>query len=717
VSLAQGSRPPDVDSGAPRDIEVRYYAELLWRRRILLVAAAVAGLALGVLAGELQVPRYQARTLLQVMPPNPTSLNVTDALVSTGNPVRDRQFFNTQLNVLHSREIAGRVVDKLKLKDQATFAGAADRDAVVGMFLTTVAVEPIPETYVVEVKISHNDPKDAALWANTLADVYMDYSIEGQIEAAKRAYKWVNERLSETQAGMQQAQDKLMKSYQGQDLFVPEGSVSAITTSITKLTEDHIQAQARRIELEAQLGEFQEARRRGRGTDAIPQVAGDQGVSEINGRIQALNVDLARLREKYKEGHPEVQKVQVQMQQLRKDKDARVAQIEEGLRAEYRQLQRKEAELKAAIDDHKGRAADQSVKMTELDSLKKQADSAAGLYSVLLQKLNETNIAASIQNNNVRLLDRAVVPTRPVWPRKRQIALVGLLGGLLLGAGFVLLRDALDNTLKDADDVERHLHLELLASIPRYGKDDSTLATEAYQNLRTALLFSRRGDDGQVVLVTGTAPGEGKTTTLLNVAKLLAVSGESVVVVDCDLRRANLHLRLNVPREPGFTDFFVKAMDISRLVRPTRIQNLSVVTAGPLPPNPPALLARPELGAALVELKRQYRWVLVDSPPVAAVTDALLLAQRADATLLVVQQNKVDRAMVKRALVALRKVTPSVIGAVLNAVDVKTKGYYGYAYYGSRRDPRDRRPARAYPPSRTPQGAISEPEVTDASLV
>jgi capsular exopolysaccharide synthesis family protein len=158
-------------------------------------------------------------------------------------------------------------------------------------------------------------------------------------------------------------------------------------------------------------------------------------------------------------------------------------------------------------------------------------------------------------------------------------------------------------------------------------------------------------------------------------------------------------------------------MDISRLVRPTRIQNLSVVTAGPLPPNPPALLARPELGAALVELKRQYRWVLVDSPPVAAVTDALLLAQRADATLLVVQQNKVDRAMVKRALVALRKVTPSVIGAVLNAVDVKTKGYYGYAYYGSRRDPRDKRPARAHPPSRTPQGAITEPEVTDASLV
>jgi capsular exopolysaccharide synthesis family protein len=708
-------RPGDVDpGGAPRDFEVRYYAELLWRRRILLAAAAIGGLGLGVLAGELQVPRYQARTLLQVMPPNPTSLTVTDALVQTGNPMRDRQFFNTQLNVLHSRAIAERVVDRLKLKDQPAFQAAGDP---VAFLLSAVAVEPVPDTFVVEVRVTHNVPDEAALWANTLSDVYMDYSLEGQVEAAKRAYKWVTERLAETETGMQEAQDKLLKTYQGQDLFVPEGSVSAITTSITKLNEDHIQAQARRIELEAQLGEFAEARRRGRGLDAIPQVAGDEAAAEINGRIRSLSLDLARLREKYKEGHPEVQKIQVQMQQLRKDRDTRVAQIEESLRAEYRQLQRKEAELRAAIDEHKGRAAEQSQKLTEIDSLKKKADAAGGLYGVLLQKLNETNIAASLQNNNIRLLDRAVVPVHPVWPRKRQIALVSLLAGLLLGAGWVLLRDALDNTLKDAEDVERHLHLELLAAIPRYGKDDAGLATEAYQNLRTALLFSRRGEAGQVVLITGTAPGEGKTTTLLNVAKLLAVSGESVVVVDCDLRRANLHLRLGVPREPGFTDFFVKSVELSGLVRSTRIPNLWAIPAGALPPNPPALLARPDLPTALAQLKRHYRWVLVDSPPVAAVTDALLLAQSADATVLVVQQNKVDRAMVKRALGALRKVTPSVVGAVLNAVDVKTKGYYGYQYYGSRRERHEKGAARG-PAARRPRPEAAPPaaEVSNASI-
>ncbi len=669
-------RPQSAEASAlGRDLELRYYAELLWQRRILLAVAALGGLLLGVLAGELQVPRYRARALLQVMPPNPTSLSVTDALVQTGNPMRDRQFFNTQLSVLHSRAIAERVVEKLKLPVPP---GGIDPASVL---LRSVAVEPIPETYVVEVQVTHDDPKEAALWANTLVDVYMDYSIEGQVEAARRAYEWVNERLAETQAGMQDAQDKLLKSYKGQDVFVPEGSVSTITTSIARLTDDHILAQARRIELEAEIGDFAEMRRLGRALDTIPQVGGDPAIAEINGQLQALTLELARLRGKYKEGHPEVRKVQVQMQQLREDYDARVTQIEEGLRAEHRQLERREAELQQAIEGHKTRAAEQSRKLAELDSLKKRADSAAGLYGVLLQKLNETNIATSIQNNNIRLLDRAVVPTTPFWPRKRRIALGALAVGLLLGAGWVLLRDAIDDTLKTTDDVERHLHLDVLATIPRYGAGDATLATESYQNLRTALIFARRAGSGHTVLVTGTAPGEGKTTTLLNLARLLAVSGESVVVVDCDLRRANLHVQLDVPREPGLTDFFVENLEPSAVVLPTRFPGLSVIPSGRLPPHPPALLARSELGTLFGALKARYRWVLVDSPPVAAVTDALLLAPHADSTLLVVQQNKVDRTTIKRAVGALRKVAPNLIGVVLNAVDIKTKGYYGYSDY------------------------------------
>ena len=375
-----------------------------------------------------------------------------------------------------------------------------------------------------------------------------------------------------------------------------------------------------------------------------------------------------------------MQKVQAQIEQLQKAKRARAAQILEGLEAEYAQLRKREAELRGAIDAQKAQAANQSRKATELEALRKEADSAKGLYEVLLQKLNETDIAASIRSNNVSVVDRASAPQYPVRPQKRRSALAGLLVGLLVGLGLVLVRDFLANTIRDPEEIERYLHLDLLAAVPRYEEENDSLATEAYQNLRTALIFARRDERGQVVLVTGTAPQEGKTTTIVNLARLLAGSGEKTVVVDCDLRRAQMHQRLGLTREPGFTDFFVRHEPLPSLLRPTSTANLFALTAGPLPPNPPALLARKSLGELLEELRGEFDWVLVDSPPLASVTDALLLARHADHTVLVVQHNKVDKKLVKRSVVALRKATPNLLGAVLNVVDVRARSYQYYYY-------------------------------------
>ena len=701
--------PPAVaPARSEREMDLLNWARLLWRSRLLVLAAAVGGLALALLAAEAQTPQFRARALIQVAPPVPTSMNVTDALIMTGNIVRDRQFFNTQLSVLYSRALAEHVIERLKLADQAPFAGSPDAAA---LFLGHLEVEPVPETFVIELRVFHTDPKEAALWVNTLADVYMDYSIEGQVESAKRAYDWVNERLAETQRTMQDAQDKLLKSYQAQDLFVPEGSVSAVASSISKLNDDHVQAQAHRISLEAELKEAADMRKRGRSLDSLPRVAVDSMVLELTAKRDALNIDLSRLKEKYKQAHPEIQKLQLQIDQINKAREARARQIEEGLRVEYRQLMRREAELRDAMEAQKSQAVAQSRKLTELESLKKRADSANNLYTVLLQKLNETNIAASIQNSNVRLLDRATVPATPVSPRTRRMAILGTLLGLLLGVSYVLLRDYVANTIKDAEDVERYLHLDLLAAVPRYGQEDVQVATEAYQALRTALLFARKGEHGQVVLVTGTAPGEGKTHTLLNLAKVLTVSGDTAVVIDGDMRRPMLHQRLGLGREPGLTDLFTRGLALPSLLRPTKVKNMFALTAGPLPPNPPALLARPDFGAHLEQLRGQFRWVLVDSPPLASVTDALLLARHADMAVLVVQQNKVNRNVVRRCLGALRKVTPNMLGVVLNAVDMSTSDANYYYYYSHAKSDK---PTAAKASRRGPMPA---PEMGDAPLI
>src|SRR3990172_7092097 len=229
------------------------------------------------------------------------------------------------------------------------------------------------------------------------------------VEAARTAYEWLQERLAATQQEMREAQDRLFKSYQSQDLFVPEGSVSAVSTSIARLNEDFVQAQARRIAIETALKQAREMKGRGEGLDALPQVATDAGVNGVN--------------------------------------SPRAVQIREGLEAEYMQLRKRETELRAAIDAQKAQAATQSRKVTELEALKKEAESAKSLYEVLLQKLKETDIAASIRSNNVTVVDRASPPLSPVRPRKQRIAAAGVLLGLLAGLGLVILRHYLAHTI------------------------------------------------------------------------------------------------------------------------------------------------------------------------------------------------------------------------------------------------------------------------------
>jgi capsular exopolysaccharide synthesis family protein len=660
------------------DIDLRYYAGLVLRHRAFLGATALVGLLLGLVVALVQTPEYKAGVLLQIEPPPPPFASVSDALlVGTGGYWQNTDFYNTQFKVLRSKGLGEKVVARLKLTDREPFKSAAD---AATLFMGHVGVEPVPESRLVLVTVTHRDPRDAALWANTLADVYIEQSLATRVESARKAYEWLQERLSATQQGMKDAQDRLFQSYRTQDLFVPEGSVSAVSTSIAKLNEDFVQAQARRIEIEAAIKQAAEMQARGEELDSLPQVAGDPVVTGFNAQVAGLSVELGRLSEKFKEGHPEVQKVRAQIEQLKKARQARAAQILERLDTEYAQLRKREGELRAAMDAQKTQAANQSRKAAELEAQRKEADSAKGLYEVLLQKLNETDIASSIRSNNVSVVDRASAPQSPVRPQKRRIALVGLLLGLLAGLVLVLGRDYLANTIRDPEEIERYLHLDLLAAVPRYEAEDDSLATEAYQNLRTALLFARRDERGQVVLVTGTAPQEGKTTTIVNLARLLAGSGEKTVVVDCDLRRAQMHQRLSLPREPGFTDFFVRKEPLSALLRPASVSNLFALTAGPLPPNPPALLARKALGDLLDELRDQFEWVLVDSPPLASVTDALLLARHADLSILVVQHNKVDKKLVKRSVAALRKATPNLLGAVLNVVDVRARSYQYYYY-------------------------------------
>jgi polysaccharide biosynthesis transport protein len=685
-------------------VDIQYYAHLLWRGRWILLTAGLVGLGLGIFVAFLQTPQYRASAMLQIEPPTPTFMTVTDALVGGGNYWQNADFYNTQFQVLRSKGLGERVVDRLKLRDKPPFHGSGDPG---GLFMSHVSVTPVPESRLVTLGVILPSAAESALWANTLADVYVEETLGGRVEAARRAYEWLQDRLTATQKNMREAQDKLFKSAQTQDLFLPEGGTSPLASTLARLNEDYQTTSSRRILLEAAIKQATQMRGSGQGLDTVPQVATDSIHLNLQQQLAGLNVELSRLKEKYKEAHPEVQKILSQTTQLTKAKAERARQIVSAMQAELAQLQRRESELQDAIDKEKAQASSQSRKGAELEALRKEADSAKNLYEVLLQKLNETDIAASIRSNNVSVVERAAIPSSPVRPNKPRIAALALVMGLLAGVVLVLGRDYLDNTLKDPEEMGSYLHLDLLAAVPKYDESSVHLVTEAYQNLRTSLIFARREETGQIVLVTGTAPQEGKTTTLVNLAKLVASSGEKALVVDCDLRRAQLHHRLDLTREPGLTDWFVKHEDLDRLIRPTHIPNLYALTAGPLPPNPPALLARKTVIDLLNHLRTHFEWIFVDSPPLASVTDALLLARHADAVLFVIQHNKVDKKLIKRSVTALRRATPNLLGGVLNAVDIKAKSYH-YYYYPQDDDAKDKARKGTKPPSKPRPVAVAK---------
>lgn len=661
--------------GGESDVDLRYYAGVLWRGRWLIVVSVIMGVALSSLVAYLQIPEYQAQAMVQIEPPVPVFLGVNEALTGGSGYWQNSDFYNTQFKIITSKAIADIVLEELKLKDKSPFKESADPS---GLLRSHITVEPVPESRLTFIKVSHEDPLEAALWANRVADVYIRYSLDQRVESARKAFDWLRERLDSTALQMKEQNDNLYRQYQEQD-FVPQGTSSAVNSSIEKLQGELVDVQARRIALDAAYKQAVDLKAQGENLESVPQIAQDPTWIGFQAQASAMEVERQRLKERYRDNHPEVIRIDGIIKSLRERKDARAADVIALMEKELSQLRKRETQLRVATEEQKNIAAGQNRRVAELETIKKQANSASGLYDVLLQKLNESNIASSLQSNNIALIDKAVSGYK-IRPDKRQAALSGLAAGLLLGLFLVLGRDYLDNTVKDPDEVERYFHVALLAAVPRYDDTNVHLVTEAYQNLRTSLIFARREDSGQVVLVTGTAPQEGKTSTIVNLSKLLAASGEKTLVLDLDLRRAQIHRRLGVPKEPGFSDYFTKRAELDSLVQATKSPNLYVLASGALPPNPPAIIARKQTGDLLDRLRRHFDWILVDSPPLASVTDGLLLARYADLVVYVIQHNKVDKKAIKRSLLALQKVTPNLLGVVMNALDTKTRGYYYYYY-------------------------------------
>ncbi len=660
-------------------LDLRRYGGLLWDGRMIVLAAFVVVFILGTIVTLTRTKIYRASAELLLEPINANPFQLNESVGSNYSQYWiNEAFYNTQTQILKSRPLARRVIDRVKLDRQAKYRKAKDLEASVSGL---VHVKRVPDTQIVRISIDDTDPKWAAKLANAVAAEYINLGTDERRKRIADFLAWYRDKLRSLSTAVQEGNKAIMGELEKNDLLVgSEGREEILTQKISQLTSDLTKTKTDRIRKEATMAAIAKIKSGRADFLTLPEVQDDPSIQALNKQLTDKDVEMSKLLSRYRPKHPEVIKRKRERDEIKRKLTQEANRIIGRIESEYAILKSQEQKLSASLEQQKVEARE--IKRKQL-SFQGRTSSLAQRKAILekLQGVSEqTALAAEFQANNTRIVNPAVSPLSPIKPRVRVNLLLSALGGVMVGVFIVLLLDYLDNTVRTPDQVEEILRLHTLAVVPK--SDGSASTKEAYQTLRTGILFANPDRKPRTIMVTSAGPGEGKTSTALNLGQILAKAGDRVIVVEGDLRRPAIHRYLDLERDLGVTDHVAGNADPASLVKKTAIPGLSALTAGPLPPNPPEILGHSRFQELLADFKRSFDWVIVDAPPVLSVTDAVLIAPLMDEIILVVQHGRFARKMIKRAVLQLRNVEARLLGAVLNNVETKSRSYY-YGYYGS----------------------------------
>jgi capsular exopolysaccharide synthesis family protein len=600
------------------------YWRILWEGRWKLIVVLGVTSLVAVAGTFFMGKRYRAEALLEV------NLSTQMVLGSQFERFNSRSFFerdqafNTEFEKIRSRRLVAQAIEEHDLLEKVpSLARAGDP---VRILKRQLRAGRVPQTNAVKISVSWFDADTAALLANAIPETYRDEDLRASVNDIGERVKRLGELLGQRE-------------------------------------------QERRSGLEYDLRKIRET------TDidtlfSLQTVADDESLSNLREEVRRLQRERDSLAARYGVGHPEMQRNKAEL-------DAATVQLSEALKAH------------------------ESWIVEELSNLGEGAEGAQGSFLSGQQRevqeqiledlrgaLSQQAMMAQTTESKIRIIDPAIAPLRPYSPRPMLNLALALVVGLGFGGGLLFFQEYLDVSVKTLEDVEQDLGLNLLAVIPKYTGQAGDEVKEAYQTLRTSVVFASEGRSNNLLLVTAAAPGEGKTRTVSQLARTLVATGSSVIVVDCDLRMPALAREFGVDGRQGLSNYLAGGQEEHwrSHVKQSR-DGVDVLPPGPVPPNPLHLLGLDRFAALLAELKQAYDWVLLDSPPASSVSDAVVLADLADACLVVIRHDDTDRDVIRRAVQRLQGVGSRVVGAVLNSVDMSKSYnrdyYYGRFYYGS----------------------------------
>jgi capsular exopolysaccharide synthesis family protein len=721
--------PPDLSATAGAsmldtlpEVHVLDRLAIVFKHLRLIVAVFAIVVAIAMLESYSAMPMYQTQARIVIQ--DERSSSVANLNASEPSYWQDPEpYFNTQYRILQSRGLARRVVRKLPPPPVAapgTLArvlsfprqaisrmrtatpappGAETPEpdesaaelAAIGQFLGGVAIMPVKGTRLVEIAYSSPDPQYAALAANTLAREYVQQNLDLKLSNTTNTITWLSEELGK-QRGKVEAAERAMAEYQeGQNAMSLNEGQNIVVARLNSLNEAVTRAKTTRLQKEAAYRQIGNIKGDSANADTFPIVAQNATIQDIKQQLATLNGEKAKLSQRYGANHPEMERIARQIDGTTARLRAETAKVLESIANDYRSAVTEEQSLSSSLEDQKRQAIDLNRKSITYSILAREAESERQVYNALLQQEKELRVVSNSRANNVQLMDDAEVPGSPYTPNHSRDWLMALVLGVALGVAVAYTVEYMDDTVKLPDDVTRRLKLPLLGLVPAVDGDKLPVLTsavphdfgEAFRSLRTSLVFTNGSPGNRTIAVTSTQPLEGKTTTACNLAVALALGGARVMLIDADMRRPGLHRTMGLPNEIGLSHVLTGQARVRDAVQRTSENNLLVMTAGHVPPNPSELLSSERMRHLIANLEAgPFEWVIMDTPPVLAVTDAVILAPRTSGLVFVIGAEMTRRAHAERAIQMIQGGKPNIIGAVLNRVDLNRNKYYYSRYYG-----------------------------------
>jgi polysaccharide biosynthesis transport protein len=705
----------------------------VFRHRRVAGTAFVIVVGLMMLQTYSKIPLYRASARVQIQDERTTAVGT----LNSNDPVfwqDSEQYYNTQYSILRSRGLARRVVERLQLQNHPLFNGtapesrgplgavrearralgtsvrglfssgkptapaeqpAADESAVesslISAFLGGVQIVPEKATRLVDIVYTSPSPEFAALAATTLAEEYAQQNIDLRLETINKNLLWLNDEVAKQEKKVTEAEAAMASYREQQNALSLDERQNIVGSRLNTLNDTATRARTTRLQKEAAYNQVKSVDPKSDAADTYPVIATNAGVMEAKTRLNDLTADKARLSSRYLPGHPDLIKVEGQIESARSALVAQRTRVIESARNEYEAAVIEERTYAGQLESQKGAAMDLDRKSGGYLVLQRQAETNRLVYQSLLQQQKELRVVSNSRTNNVQIMDRAEAPATPFSPNARRDWFTALLAGLLVALGLAFGIEYLDDTVKTPDDVAGRLRLPLLGLVPSVRDKRMPLLSEpvphdfgeSFRSLRTSLVFTSGSEGPRVVAVTSSQPLEGKTTTACNLGLVLALGGSRVLIVDADMRRPGLHTVIGVQNEIGLSHLLVGQARVREAVQKTSEPNLFVISAGRIPPNPSELLSSERMNTLLANLRSgPFDWVIIDTPPVLAVTDAVIVARAVSGVVFVIGSEMTRLVHAERAIETLTAGKTKSIGVVLNRVDFERNRYYYSRYYG-----------------------------------